>query len=353
MKRELNANNPDESNTGLKVSNNELKALGVNDVEILVNFSRVANGLLKHNVMDKTQILANLEALIDDPMPYALKKGGKFKNLAEDVIALRKEGKFVKQERNNFKLKEEIADFPVWGIEHIEVGALAQMKTAIQLPIAVAGALMPDAHQGYGLPIGGVLATTADEDDLFDVIEFLHDHCSKGLDGYYHSWNQCGYHYEKFSDQDGQKHFREVLNPILKEYLNGFEISDSGEILMLSDNGLSTLFEADIPTSDNENIKDKINSSILKFRRHRSTLEDRKEAVRELADVLEFLRPEIKKYLNKKDENDIFNIANNFGIRHHNNEQKTDYDRAIWYSWIFYFYLATIHSVLRMTKKNI
>ncbi len=144
-----------------KISNNELFALGINDVEVLVNFSRVANGLLKHQVMDKTQILANLEALIDDPMPYALKKGGKFKNLADDVIALRKDGKFIKQAHSNFKLKEDIADFPVWGLEHIEVGALAQMKTAIQLPIAVAGALMPDAHQGYGLPIGGVLATTA------------------------------------------------------------------------------------------------------------------------------------------------------------------------------------------------
>src|ERR1700742_861461 len=144
-----------------KIGNNELKALGINDVEILVNFSRVANGLLKHGVMDKTNILFNLEALIDDPMPYALKKGGKFKNLAEDVIAMRKEGKFVKQARDTFKLKEEIADFPVWGLEHIEVGALAQMKTAVQLPVAVAGALMPDAHQGYGLPIGGVLATTA------------------------------------------------------------------------------------------------------------------------------------------------------------------------------------------------
>ena len=144
-----------------KISNNELYALGINDVEVLVNFSRVANGLLKNNVMDKTQILANLEALINEPMPYAMKKGGKFKNLAEDVIALRKDGKFIKQERVNFKLKEEIADFPVWGLEHIEVRALAQMKTAIQLPIAVAGALMPDAHQGYGLPIGGVLATTA------------------------------------------------------------------------------------------------------------------------------------------------------------------------------------------------
>jgi len=144
-----------------KVSNNELKALGINDVDVLVNFSRVANGLLKHNVMDKTQILANLEALIDDPMPYSLKKGGKFKNLADEVIAMRKEGKFIKQGRSIFQLKEEIANFPVWGLEHIEPGALAQMKTAIQLPVAVAGALMPDAHQGYGLPIGGVLATTA------------------------------------------------------------------------------------------------------------------------------------------------------------------------------------------------
>jgi tRNA-splicing ligase RtcB len=34
-----------------------------------------------------------------------------------------------------------------------------QMEKACLLPVAVAGALMPDAHVGYGLPIGGVLAT--------------------------------------------------------------------------------------------------------------------------------------------------------------------------------------------------
>jgi tRNA-splicing ligase RtcB (3'-phosphate/5'-hydroxy nucleic acid ligase) len=33
------------------------------------------------------------------------------------------------------------------------------MVNACSLPIAVTGALMPDAHVGYGLPIGGVLAT--------------------------------------------------------------------------------------------------------------------------------------------------------------------------------------------------
>ena len=145
-----------------KISNVDLSKLGINDLELLVAFSRVANGLLKNDVMDKSSILANLEALIEDPTPYALKKGGRFKNIADQVMQLRREGKFIKQPRQVHELKKEMSDFPVFGLEHIEVGALTQMKTAMQLPITEAGALMPDAHPGYGLPIGGVLATRAD-----------------------------------------------------------------------------------------------------------------------------------------------------------------------------------------------
>lgn len=51
------------------------------------------------------------------------------------------------------------SSFVIYGPEAIEAGARAQMQTAVRLPVSVAGALMPDAHQGYGLPIGGVLAT--------------------------------------------------------------------------------------------------------------------------------------------------------------------------------------------------
>jgi len=50
-------------------------------------------------------------------------------------------------------------EYFVFGESHIEAGAKAQMDVAMKLPVTVAGALMPDAHQGYGLPIGGVLAT--------------------------------------------------------------------------------------------------------------------------------------------------------------------------------------------------
>ena len=54
--------------------------------------------------------------------------------------------------------REHDAPHTIWG-ENLEPDALKQLRNACTLPVAVAGALMPDAHVGYGLPIGGVLAT--------------------------------------------------------------------------------------------------------------------------------------------------------------------------------------------------
>jgi tRNA-splicing ligase RtcB len=50
------------------------------------------------------------------------------------------------------------APYRIWG-SNLEPDAVQQLKNACRLPVAVSGALMPDAHVGYGLPIGGVLAT--------------------------------------------------------------------------------------------------------------------------------------------------------------------------------------------------
>lgn len=54
--------------------------------------------------------------------------------------------------------RQEPAPWRQWG-DDLEASAVAQMVDACKLPVTVAGALMPDAHLGYGLPIGGVLAT--------------------------------------------------------------------------------------------------------------------------------------------------------------------------------------------------
>lgn len=184
------------------------------------------------------------------------------------------------------------------------------------------------------------------EDDLFDIIEYLYENVSKPIDGTYHSWNDCGMHWETFNKREGQKYFIEKINELLELYEKKYEISDKGEILAKAEPGFDKIFEADIPTTD-ANITTKMDNAILRFRKHGSSLEERKIAVRDLADILEYLRPKLKELITTKDEGDLFNIANNFGIRHHNETQKTNYDQALWLSWMFYFYLATIHLVLR------
>ncbi|MCA1902671.1 MAG: RtcB family protein, partial [Candidatus Hydrogenedens sp.] len=50
------------------------------------------------------------------------------------------------------------APFKIWGTE-IDEESIQQIRNACSLPVSIRGALMPDAHVGYGLPIGGVLAT--------------------------------------------------------------------------------------------------------------------------------------------------------------------------------------------------
>jgi tRNA-splicing ligase RtcB len=57
-----------------------------------------------------------------------------------------------------FTPRDADAPYRIWG-SNLEPDAVQQLKNACKLPVAVSGALMPDAHVGYGLPIGGVLAT--------------------------------------------------------------------------------------------------------------------------------------------------------------------------------------------------
>jgi len=189
------------------------------------------------------------------------------------------------------------------------------------------------------------------EEDLFDIIEFYHEHCSKPIEGsgHYHSWNNCGWHYGKFEKKIGQEEFRSEINQILSKYNDGYELSDKGYICNLPENGLEHLFKAELPEEDSENISDRIEAACIIFRRYKSSLEERRNAVNSLAKILEYLKPQINEVISSQDEKDLFHLANKFNVRHHNRLQKNDFD-PIWYSWMFYHYLATIHAVIRLAK---
>ncbi len=190
------------------------------------------------------------------------------------------------------------------------------------------------------------------EDDLFDVIEFLYDHISMPVKGRFHSYGNCGWHYETFDQLEGREEYRAEINNFLVDYGEGFELSEDGEIVILGLPGTESLLEAPLPPYDEQNIESRVQTAIDKYRRSRSSLASRRDAVRDLGDVLEFVRPKAKEVLSSKDESDLFNILNNFGIRHHNEKQKTDYDEAIYLSWLFYHYLAAIHACVRLIQQR-
>jgi tRNA-splicing ligase RtcB len=106
-----------------------------------------AAGVSEEDVKSSLLNVLNMpESYADDPV---------FGQVAGQLIAQKPKQSSASQ---NYELNTS-APYRVWGSSQIEPGALDQLKRAVRLPVAVRGALMPDAHQGYGLPIGGVLAT--------------------------------------------------------------------------------------------------------------------------------------------------------------------------------------------------
>jgi tRNA-splicing ligase RtcB (3'-phosphate/5'-hydroxy nucleic acid ligase) len=163
----------------------DLQALGVHSEEALAKFARVANGLINNGVYPKAKVLLMFAQMIDSPKKFSFSKNKltnlslytkHLKEIGQEIILTDFGKSILEMEANkpkfeiektgrqhdaDFDLLEQALPYKIYGANYIEQGALDQMQTAMKLPISVAGALMPDAHQGYGLPIGGVLATTA------------------------------------------------------------------------------------------------------------------------------------------------------------------------------------------------
>ena len=102
--------------------------------------------------MDREEIKTRLAALAKDPDVF--RGDALFGQIAEAMANMRA----AEANARKAARRETPAPWKQWG-EGLEAGAVQQMRNACALPVSVAGALMPDAHVGYGLPIGGVLAT--------------------------------------------------------------------------------------------------------------------------------------------------------------------------------------------------
>jgi tRNA-splicing ligase RtcB len=143
-----------------KLNNHELKAIGIKEPEILKAVGMMAKNLVKSGELSKQDLLDSLKQLLQTPEQFT--NHPYFAELVPWATRFKAEQEAEQAAQSQaFSLKSEAVAYPVFGAEDIDPAALEQMNVAMRLPVAQAGALMPDAHVGYGLPIGGVLATQA------------------------------------------------------------------------------------------------------------------------------------------------------------------------------------------------
>ena len=121
----------------------DLKKLGITGSEPMKQ-AQALIGEMKRQKSSRARIRDMIRAVIHDPETY------------HDHPLYGSFAQFLPSHR--FTPRGQSAPYQQWG-EDLDAQSIQQMENACALPVAVAGALMPDAHVGYGLPIGGVLAT--------------------------------------------------------------------------------------------------------------------------------------------------------------------------------------------------
>jgi tRNA-splicing ligase RtcB len=99
--------------------------------------------------MGPKTLRAAVASVVENPQAY--RDDATWGELAGELLK-------VADAQARFQPREEPAPWQQWG-EDLDPASVDQLRRACSLPVAVRGALMPDAHLGYGLPIGGVLAT--------------------------------------------------------------------------------------------------------------------------------------------------------------------------------------------------
>lgn len=133
-----------------KIRGKDLSKIGVTNNKERSIIIDLANKYFKNS--SKGDVLTSVQDVYNDPLSY--KYSVEWSKLVN--VLLPSEDEVIS---NIYELNQNPDEFYVCGRELISSNAWQQMNLAMKLPISVKGALMPDAHQGYGLPIGGVLAT--------------------------------------------------------------------------------------------------------------------------------------------------------------------------------------------------
>ena len=191
-----------------------------------------------------------------------------------------------------------------------------------------------------------------DADEFYTLVEVVHDFASRPRTRSFHDFGQ-DWHYGDFSIETGQALYRFETNQILLDGETDLQLANSGpeagRLVHQPRDGRAGLIASALARAGS-NLDDPVHHAITLFQSRSAQRTDKRLACIGLAGVLEERRKLVKKNLLTKDEAALFQIANQFGIRHQNANQHPDYAED-YLDWIFWAYLATIELTDRLAER--
>ncbi len=260
-------------------------------------------------------------------------------------------------------------DRPIWPDRGRVVGPAEAADRRHQLPSAFTD-LVSDFHgRGYfarsfddldpdrvlaerlGAGLWPLQPARWDEDTFYGLIEVLHDQVARPRlavrppDG----WQAPFYVVEA-----GRRLYRWRVNRLLDAAEIGLRLADTGEdvgrLVETVDPARAELL-ARVLVTPNTVAAGKVRHAIALFRDRGTDADAKRSAIVALVGVLEDRRRLLKAELLRKDEGALFEIANEFSLRHHHAGQKSDFD-PVFLDWVFWWYLATIELTDRLIARQ-
>lgn len=189
-----------------------------------------------------------------------------------------------------------------------------------------------------------------DDNVLYGVVEVLHDLAARPRRKTTHDEYGCKGHFLDHARVTGRAIYRWRVNELLEKSGSDLRLSESGAdigrlVRHYSDPRAELMSQiAEVEEGPN---KASVEHAIALFRKRDATREDKRSACVALALVLEERRKMLKSNLLSKDEGMLFDIANNYDVRHRDGKQHSQFGDEF-QDWIFWMYLGTVELTNRL-----
>lgn len=210
-----------------------------------------------------------------------------------------------------------------------------KIRRALHMPFEWNG--FPDEAAAWSEPL------------ILSLIEYFHDHAQRPrVEAYLHEYNDCGPHYAQHSAESGAAVYRWRMNQLLDTQQTGLQLGrhgvERGRLIRRLGTPLDAAVDERAATGSHDPA-DEVAHAIRTYRERGASTTQKRSALALLAGALEQRRSEVKTVL-RKDEQDLFRIANQFGIRHRRPDQQDDYGDE----FLDYIFSAFVSAVVLMER---